>query len=557
MDENLTTEQRVTALMEQMTVSEKIWQMILVERGSIFDPLDIAKYSIWAVLNGSGDNPFLNTSSGWLEMVNNMQAYAQRSRLRIPLLYGVDTTHWHTNVHGATVFPHSIWLWATRDADLVRRIGKATAEEMVATNIFWWYSPNLDIAIDPRWGRFYESFGSDPNLVWELGQAYIGWFQSNLSNGARAMATAKHYLGNGSMVWGSSSQSNYFIDKWWSFISEKELREVHLVPFKKAVDAKVWSVMIGLNSWKWVKVSANKYLITDLLKKELWFDGIVISDWYWAYEIEWNGYKSLIKAINAGIDMVMLPYDYKSFSANMETAVKKWDVSMERIDDAVRRILTKKIELWLFKKNLIPKKDFQIFWSTEHRNIAREAVRKSLVLLKNNDNLLPLSKETKKIIISGSAANNLGKQSWGWTIEWQGVDWNKFPGTTILSGIRNIVSKNTDIEFSELWDFWSSEIADVGIAIVWEDPYAEWVWDKRMLVLSNQDLAAIQKTKSSCRRLVVIIISGRPINIRNQEKDWWAIIAAWLPWSEWQGVADVIFWDYPFTGQLPVKWDLK
>ncbi|EKE29515.1 MAG: Beta-N-acetylhexosaminidase [uncultured bacterium (gcode 4)] len=553
----LSAEERAEDLIRKMSLSEKLWQMILVERRSIKNPMDIAAYSIWWILNWSWDYPEPNTPLSWIKMVEAFQSHSQKSRLKIPLLYWVDTIHGHTNLNWATVFPHAIWLGATRDVELVKRIGKATAEEMMSTDIFWWFSPWIDIALDNRWWRFYESFGSDESLVWEMWAAYISWFQSISEDGSRAMATAKHYVWNGSMSWWGSWLDNYPMDKWSSEISEEELRKIHIEPFKKAIRADVWAIMIWLNEWRWIRVTWNKYLITDVLKEELWFKGLVVTDWYWAYEIDKDNYKSIVKAINAWVDMIMLPYDYKAYIAQAKYAIWNWEITEDRINDAVKRILIKKFELGLFDKKPSYKNNLQTIWSEEHRNIAREAVRKSIVLMKNNDAVLPMPKNVSRINISWSIADNLWKQSWGWTINWQGISWNHFPWTTILKWIRDAVWMNTEVQFSENWEFRNPAVADIGIAIVWEETYAEWVWDNPHPALSESDISVIRKTKVSSKKLIVIIVSGRPLDINEFQDDWGTIVAVWLPWSEGQWVADVLFWDYPFTGQLPVKWDLK
>jgi beta-glucosidase len=369
-------------------------------------------------------------------------------------------------------------------------------------------------------------------------------------------AAAKHYVGSGSMVWGSSINKDFFIDQGSSDISENELRQIHLEPFKQAISANVKSIMVGLNGWKGKKLSANKYLISDVLRGELGFQGLVFSDWYGVYEIESSKYNSLVRAINAGVDMIMLPFDYKNFSIYMHQALATGDISQERIDEAVRRIIKLKFEIGLFDQTEADSSDLKIIGSKENREIARRAVRESLVLLKNNAPG-PISKNSSKILVAGSAAHNIGKQCGGWTVEWQGIDGNWIPGTTILEGIKNIVSPNVIIEYSLDGKFIGQDkLADVGIAIVGEKPYAEGWGDNNNPKLSADDLEAINNLKKKSKKIIVIIISGRPLNIKEYAKDWDAVIAAWLPGSEGQGVADVLFGDYSFTGTLPVAWDL-
>ncbi|MBU0649746.1 glycoside hydrolase family 3 protein [Patescibacteria group bacterium] len=508
-------------------------------------------------MSGSGGKPESNTPQGWLEMVNALTAVCRQSRLGIPILYGVDTNHGHSNVPSATIFPHFIGLGATHDADLVRRIGQATGLEMRASNIFWSFSPDLDVITDTRWGRTYESFGSDPAVVAELGRAYIEGLQDNSGNGMKTMATAKHYLGTGAMEWKSSTNKNFLMDQGVTSADETVLRTVHLPPFKAAVDSGVMSIMAGLNSWQGQKMAANTYLLTNVLKEEMGFEGFIVSDWYGVYEISPNKYESLVTAVNAGVDMIMLPFDYKSFVTYMERAIQTGDISSERLDDAVRRILWTKFKLGLFDNDAANAVDLSVLGSKQHRELAREAVRKSLVLLKNEHNVLPLSKQVSSIVVSGQSADNLGRQSGGWTVEWQGTDGNWIPGTTLLAGIKAAVSSDTEVKFSPAGNFPTTNKADIGIAIVGEKPYAEGWGDTEYPALSETDLQTIQKTKAASKNLIVIILSGRPLDIKKHHQDWDAVVAAWLPGSEGQGVADVLFGDYPFTGTLPVTWELN
>ena len=306
LNKSLPVEERADDLLGRMTTSEKIGQLALVEKNSLPDPLDVVRYGIGSVMSGFGAKPEPNTPQGWLDMVNKFNKITDQSRLGIPIMYGVDTNHGHTNVPGATVFPHFIGLGATHDTDLLYRIGQATAQEMRATNIFLSYSPCLDVTTDNRWGRMYESFGSDPKVVSELGTAYLKGLQSSTEGGISIMATAKHYIGSGEMEWGSSTNKNFFMDQGVTKIDEKTLREKHLPPFKSAVDNGVMSVMAGLNTWQGKTMAENEYLLTKVLKDELGFQGFVVSDWYGVYENSNNRYKSLVNAINSGVDVVML-----------------------------------------------------------------------------------------------------------------------------------------------------------------------------------------------------------------------------------------------------------
>lgn len=552
----LSFDQRLDDLIGRMTNAEKIGQMALVEKKNVSDLNDIAKYGLGALLSGGGSNPVNNSPEGWLEMTKNFQSYSQKTRLSIPLLYGVDANHGHGNVIGATIFPHSIGLAASKDVNLVREVAKATAEEVASTGVNWILSPDLDVVRDIRWGRVYETFGTDYKLAGILGQAYIEGLQSINQSGMKIAATAKHYVGNGATRWGTSVNKDYSIDQGVSNISESELRQVDIHPFKLAIDADVKSVMIGLNIWNGQKVSSNKHLLVDVLRGELGFKGFTVSDWYGVYSQESNKYTATVRDINAGTDMVMLPFDYKEFHADMQRAILNGDISQSRLDEAVRRILKVKFEIGLFDNVQDNESNLEKVGSDLNRELARKAVRQSLVLLKN-DNVLPVSKNIDKILVAGSAADNIGKQSGGWTVEWQGIDGNWIEGTSILKGIKNITSSTANIEYDLNGEFKNQKgRAELGIAVVGEKPYSEGVGDNENLQLSSDDLKTIENLKKKSKKLIVIIISGRPLNIKEHAKNWDAVIAAWLPGSEGQGVADVLFGDYLFTGTLPLDWDL-
>ncbi|NCT54891.1 beta-glucosidase [Candidatus Falkowbacteria bacterium] len=556
-DPSLPVEERVEDLLSHMTLDEKIGQLALVERSEIKDKNDIATYGLGGLLSGAGSHPENNTALGWQEMTADYQTYTKKTRLQIPLLYGADAIHGNSNVPGATVFPHQIGLGAANDPDLVRRINEATAKELAATGIYWNYAPSLDVAKDLRWGRTYETFSSESDRVENLAAAAIIGLQGENSATPFVIATAKHYIGSGAMIWGTAVNEDYKIDQGEVRLTEEELRAEHLPPFKKAVEAGVWSVMAGLNNWQGLKLSANKYLLTDVLKEELGFQGFVVSDWYGVYEIPGNNYQNTITAINAGVDMVMLPFDYKKFIADLQQSTSNGRVPASRLDDAVRRILRAKFSLGLFDRPAPTANDLAIIGSEEHRALAREAVRKSLVLLKDRRQTLPLDKNLDTIIVAGSAADNSGRQCGGWTVEWQGIDGNWLPGaSSILKGIKEAVSSETKVIFEETGNFDLDVKADVGIVIVGEKSYAEGVGDEAEPQLSPEDLATIEKVRKASNKLIVIIVSGRPLNIKLPARNWDTIIAAWLPGSEGQGVADVLFGGYPFVGTLPIEWEL-
>jgi beta-glucosidase len=558
LNQNLSIEERVNDLMSKMTEWEKIGQMALIEKNSIHDLNEITKYNLGALLSGGGAGPKQETPLAWLEMVNSFQEAAKNTCLKIPLLYGIDAVHGHANVLGATVFPHAIGLGASHDANLVKRVASATAKEMTATGIYWSYSPNLDVAKDIRWGKTYETFGSDTANVAKLGVAYLQGIQGTSKNYFNVLATAKHFIGGGSMEYGTSRNKDFKIEEGNITLDEKTLRRTHLVPFQRAVAEGVQTVMVSTATWNWQMNTSNKYLLTDILKEELKFSGFVVSDWYGVYVVAPTRYESLVNSINAGVDMVMTPFEYKDFMFNMQKALANGDISKERLDDAVKRILTVKFKTGLFDRPIADAQGLSVIGSNEHRALAREAVRKSQVLLKNKNLVLPLSKSQNKIIIAGSSADNLGCQAGGWTTEWQGIDGNfGISGTTILQSIKNTVSKNTKVEYSEKGDFSiENDLADVGIVVVGEKPYAEGWGDNANPSISAEDLMAIQKTKQKSKKLIVIIISGRPLDISSYSKNWDGIIASWLPGSEGEGVTDVLFGDYNFSGRLPIEWPI-
>jgi len=557
-DKTLPIDQRVTDLMGRMTDAVKIGQMVLIEKNSIHDLKDITQYNLGALLSGGGAGPKQDTPLAWLQMIDDYQSAAKETCLGIPLLYGIDAIHGHGNVLGATIFPHFIGLGATRDPDLVKRVAKATAEEMAATGIYWNFAPNLDVAKDIRWGKTYETFGSDTTNVAQLGLAYLKGTQDLSAGYFQVLANPKHFVGGGDMKYGTSRNKEFKVEEGNITIDEKTLRQVHLIPFQVAIDGGARVIMVGTASWQGKINSDNYHLLTETLKNELGFSGFIVSDWYGVYQIETSKYNSLVRAVNAGVDMVMTPFEYKDFISNMQEALSKDDITKEMTDDAVKRILTVKFEAGLFDRPQALPEGLSIIGNDQHREIAREAVRKSQVLLKNKNSTLPLAKSSNKILIAGSAADNLGRQAGGWTTEWQGIDGNYgIEGTTILEAIKNTVSKDTNVEYNKKGDFSTkNNFADVGIVVVGEKPYAEGWGDIANPSLSPGDLSAIEKVRAKSKKTVVIIVSGRPLNIKEYAKNWDAIIAAWLPGSEGQGVADVLFGDFAFTGVLPVDWEL-
>lgn len=558
-DQNAPTDERVADLLSYMTLTEKIGQMALVEKNSLRELEDVADYGLGGLLSGFGGKPDDNTPNGWKNMVETFVSQSHTSRLSIPVLYGIDAIHGHSNIPGATVFPHFIGLGATGDETLVEAVARATADELLATGIRWSYSPTYDMPTDIRWGRTYETFSDDPTLVSKLGSAYLRGLQENQAEAGgtiAVLATPKHYLGAGSMVWNTSSNENFKIDQGTTPPDEEKLRRDYLPPFAEAVGSGAMSVMAGLNTWGDTKIAASSYLLSNVLKDELGFKGFVVSDWYGVYEIPGGNYRAAVTAINAGVDMVMLPFDYEEFIGNVRRAVRNGDIAEERINDAVARILTTKFQLGLFDNASATTTELSAIGSDAHRALAREAVAKSLVQLKDTNNLLPIRANVRTIRVAGSAADNVGKQSGAWTVEWQGVDGNWLPGaTSILAGLQATAPLGTTIEFEQNANFASNTPkADIGIAIVGEAPYAEGWGDSEEPSLNAEDIEAINKLKAVSDAVVVVLVTGRPLIITEQITDWDAVVVAWLPGSEGAGVADMLFGQKPFTGKLPLPW---
>jgi beta-glucosidase len=559
LDPNAPIEDRVENLIEEMSLGEKIGQMTLIEKNSL--PLvDVGPFGIGGVLSGGGGVPEPNTPEEWAKMVNAFQEKALNSRLGIPIIYGVDAVHGHNNVRGATIFPHNIGLGAANDQDLMFRIGQITAQEMIATGIYWNYAPAVSIPQDIRWGRTYEGFSENSEIVTRLATAYLLGLQGDdLSDPLTVLGTPKHYLGDGGTVWGTSTNPGFLIDQGDTQLTEAQMRELHLVPYISAIENGAQSIMVSFSSWNGEKMHGQAYWINEVLKGELGFEGFVVSDWGGIDQVDPDYYTAVVTAINAGIDMNMAPYDYGRFIKTMVEAVDAGDIPMARIDDAVRRILRVKFALNLFEQPYSDPALLSSVGSIEHREVAREAVAKSLVLLKNEGGIFPISKDVPYLYIGGSAFDDIGIQSGGWTITWQGDKGDITPGTTILEAIQNTVSPETQIIVNQGGQFPATDEAQPSLclAVVGELPYAEGVGDSATPSISLADRRALNRMEVACDQLAVILISGRPLIISDRMDKWDALVAAWLPGTEGQGVADVIFGDLPFTGKLPMTWPMN
>lgn len=548
----------VSELVSSMTIEEKIGQMTQVDYRYLADKSDIKKYFLGSILSGGGSTPPTNQPSSWVDLYNGFQKEALKTRLKIPLIYGIDAVHGHNNVLGATMFPHNIGLGCMNDKALVQDIAAATAEEVKATGLDWTFAPCVAVAQDERWGRTYESYSEDSDIVTELGVASTIGFQGRTLNKNSVLACAKHFVGDGNTVFGTGTNW-YKIDRGDVVLEEEELRSKYIKPFKESINMGVGSIMVSYNSWKGQKLHGHKYLINDVLKKELGFDGIVVSDWAGINELDKDYKTCIIQSINAGIDMNMVPgslnpddNSYDDFIRLAIESVEEGSIPMERIDDAVSRILRIKKKIGLFDNPIKKPKNTAVVGSKKHRELARKSVRKSLVLLKNDNQILPLQKNNSKITLVGEHADNIGYQSGGWTIHWQGGSGDITPGTTILDAFKSAVNDSNNIHYSK--DGGDLSKSDIIVAVVGEKPYSEGVGDRDSLHLSDEDIRLIEKVKRSKLPFVVILISGRPMIINEVLDESDAFLAAWLPGTEGLGISDVIFGDFDFTGKLSMTW---
>ncbi len=559
LDASRPVDERVADLLARMTLEEKVGQMTLVERGSV-TPAEVERYGIGAVLSGGGGYPpGDNTVAGWHAMVRGYQDAALRTRLGIPLLYGVDAVHGHANLVGATVFPHNVGLGAAYDPDLVEAIARVTAIEMLATGIHWNYAPVLAVARDIRWGRTYEAYGEDPELVTRLALATLRGLQGDdLAATDTVLATPKHFVADGGTAFGSSPLPGALLDRGDARVDEATLRRVHLAPYVDAVASGARSVMVSFSSWQGVPMHAHAYLLREVLRGELGFDGFLVSDWAGVDDVALDYDRAVALSIAAGVDMNMVPYDHRRFIDATLRAVERGDLTLERIDEAVRSILRVKFELGLFERPVVDEARADLVGSVEHRALARDAVARSLVLLKNDGDALPLDPDAARtVFVSGSAADSIGMQSGGWTIEWQGSTASLTPGTTILEGLRAGFGEGVTVLHDARGRFEgraAPERADLGIAVVGEPPYAEWFGDDAALELSLADTLAIERLRERVDTLVVVLVSGRPLVIAFELVLADAFVAAWLPGSEGAGVADVLFGRHEPAATLPFTW---
>ncbi|MER7792497.1 glycoside hydrolase family 3 N-terminal domain-containing protein [Streptomyces sp. NPDC097640] len=564
LDPKLPVRQRVKDLLSRMSLKEKAGQMTQAERGALTSPGDIAAYGLGSLLSGGGSVPTPDTPEAWARMVDAFQLRAQATRFQIPLVYGVDAVHGHNNLVGATIMPHNIGLGAARDPRMAERTGAVTASEVRATGVPWDFAPCLCVSRDERWGRAYESFGEDPALVIAMEPVIRGLQGSpsgkDLDRGDKVLATAKHFVGDGGTEFGSSTTDGYTIDQGVTKVTREELEKIHLAPYREAVRRGVGTVMPSYSSLDILgdgrpplKMHADGAMINGVLKGRMGFDGFVVSDWKAIDQIPGDYPSDVRTSVNAGVDMVMVPTAYADFHSTLVDEVEAGRISRARIDDAVSRILTAKFRLGLFEKPYADTSNLGRIGSAGHRAVAREAAAKSQVLLKNGGGVLPL-KPSQKVYVAGSSADDLGNQTGGWTITWQGSSGRHTEGTTILEGMRKAAADSA-ITYSRDASA-PTDGHDVGVVVVGETPYAEGAGDVgngHDLRLSKADRAAVDRV-CGAMKCAVLIVSGRPQLIGDRLGDIDALVASWLPGTEGDGVADVLYGKRPFTGQLPVTW---
>lgn len=575
MDPDFPVDKRVKDLLKKMTLEEKVGQMTQInvtrimgegawDRGDLNQEWlkkVLKENHVGSILSGGGAAPIPNTAEQWAKMTNEIKRYAiENSRLHIPIIYGVDAVHGHNNVMRATIFPHNIGLGATWNPELVKQTAQSTTEAVEATGINWNFSPVLDVARDLRWGRYYETYSEDPLLVSKLGNAAIKGIQGGDSESLGMAASAKHFLGYSAPTTGH--------DRTAADMSMRTLRDVFLPPFKKAIENDVATIMVNSASVNGIPVHASQYLLTDLLRKQLGYEGVVVSDWQ---DIQYlvdryhiaDSYKEAIKiSINAGVDMSMVPINPEPFTTNLVELVKEKKVSKKRIDQAVSRILTLKFKLGLFEDPYVDPSKADDIVNNADRELAYQAAAESLTLLKNKENLLPLDKDVNNIVVTGPSADSVRNQMGGWTIGWQGIvegSEDLPPAVTVLEGIQNEVSDSTEVTYVSGENpeeaAAAAENADVSVVVVGEGPYAEGDGDTETAALPAPQQELFTAVKESGTPTVVVTMAGRPLMMTDVVEATDAFMMAYLPGTEGgSAIADVLFGDYNPSGELAVSW---
>ena len=558
----------VASILASMTTAEKVGQMVQAEISGI-TPDEVRQWNLGSVLNGGGSWPNGKNSSiaDWVSLADELyEASTDTSDggVGIPVIWGTDAVHGHNNVIGATIFPHNIGLGAANNPELMREIGEITALEVAATGIDWVFAPTLAVVRNDTWGRTYEGYSEDPEIVRAYAGEIVKGLQgvgSNRFGSDKVVATAKHFVGDGGTQGG--------VDQGNTVVTESELRNIHAQGYISALGAGAQTVMASYNSWNGSKIHGNQYLLTDVLKQQMGFDGYVIGDWNGHGQVPGCSDSQCAQAIMAGVDMIMVPYAWRSFIQNTITQVNNGTIPMSRIDDAVTRILRVKLRAG-FANSIKPSNrehanNTSLIGAPAHRAVARQAVRESLVLLKNSDGILPLQRNSN-VLVAGSGANDIGKQSGGWTVTWQGTGNSNsdFPGgTTIYQGIQSVVNSAGGTTRLSTSGNWSGTKPDVAIVVFGESPYAEGQGDLSNIEYQNgikSDLAMLESLRSQDIPVISIFITGRPLWVNKELNASDAFVAAWLPGSEGAGIADVIFKNasgdinYDFKGKLSFSW---
>ncbi|WP_031298627.1 glycoside hydrolase family 3 protein [Sphingobium lactosutens] len=556
------TERAIDALLARMTIEQKVGQVVQGDISSV-TPADLARYPLGSILAGGNSGPYGDEradAATWARMVGDYRAASLKAGASVPILFGVDAVHGHSNVPGATIFPHNIGLGATHDPDLIHRIGQATAAEIAGSGIEWTFAPTLAVPQDLRWGRSYEGYAADPALVKSYATAMVDGLQGKLMPGKplgslRVAATAKHFLADGGTKNGK--------DQGDARISESDLIRTHAQGYPAAIDAGALTVMASFSSWNGVKNHGNPTLLTDVLKGRMGFEGLIVGDWNGHGQIPGCTVTDCAAALNAGLDLYMAPDSWKGLFDSLVRDVRAGKVSQARLDDAVRRNLRVKYKLGLMGKTQVERGDPAQLGAPDHLAIAREAVAKSLVLLKNEGSVLPI-KPGAKVLVAGAGADNMAMQAGGWTITWQGTDTTAadFPrGQTIGRAIVDAVTAaGGSARIDAAGD--TQDRPDVAIIVFGEQPYAEFQGDAENLLFKNGDkeLAMLKAMKARGIPTVAVFLSGRPLFMGPQINAADAFVAAWLPGTQGQGVADVLVAGKDgksardFTGRLPFPW---
>ena len=551
-------EKKIDALLKQMTVEEKVGQVIQPEWKSI-TPQDVITYHIGSIENGGGAVPGGNKHSSVKDWVDLIEPYYDASvdpqnRVRIPLIWASDAVHGHNNVYGATLFPHNVGLGAAHDPELIRKIGEATAAEVRSTGMDWSFAPTIAVARDDRWGRSYESYSENPRIVTEYAAAMVKGLEGEgptFLDKDHVISTAKHFLGDGSTDGGR--------DQGDSLVTEKELADIHGAGYKAAIDAGTQSIMASYNSWHGVKMHANKGLLTDVLKDHMGFDGFIMVDWLAHGQIPGCTKSDCPAAFNAGLDIYNQPQDWKLMYSNLVREVGDGTIPKARLDDAVRRILRVKFRMGVFDEARPADRPdtWKPIGTPEHRAVARQAVAESLVLLKNNG-VLPLKKGAT-VLVAGDGAHNIAMQSGGWTLSWQGSDNgpNDFPGaTSIYEGLKSEIEAGGGQALLSPDGTYATK-PDVAVVVFGETPYAEFMGDQPDVALHHdnvESLELLKRLKAAGIPTVAVLLSGRPLYVNPQINAADAFVAAFLPGSEGEGVADVLTGATDFRGKLSFSW---